>query len=109
MLSFNQAYARLNRVSLLGDWSLLTSRTPSSTVSGSTLPIAILIYETQGLTAAVLFDIVLGTFTQWQTLCGKLVGMLYASCLFVCSDGLCCRSQFWMRRTSISSTAMHPG
>ncbi|KAJ7255110.1 hypothetical protein B0H12DRAFT_1323296 [Mycena haematopus] len=26
-----------------------------------------------GLTAAVLFDIVLGTFTQWQTACGKLV------------------------------------
>ncbi|KAJ7729060.1 hypothetical protein DFH07DRAFT_969608 [Mycena maculata] len=25
------------------------------------------------LTAAVLFDIVLGTFTQWQTVCGKLV------------------------------------
>lgn len=27
-----------------------------------------------GLTAAVLFDIVLGAFTQWQTVCGKLVG-----------------------------------
>ncbi|KAJ7360776.1 hypothetical protein DFH08DRAFT_1073958 [Mycena albidolilacea] len=26
-----------------------------------------------GLTAAVLFDIVLGAFTQWQTVCGKLV------------------------------------
>jgi hypothetical protein len=27
-----------------------------------------------GLTAAVLFDAVLGAFTQWQTVCGKLVG-----------------------------------
>ncbi|KAJ7735542.1 hypothetical protein DFH07DRAFT_905815 [Mycena maculata] len=26
-----------------------------------------------GLTASVLFDIVLGAFTQWQTVCGKLV------------------------------------
>ncbi|KAF7328522.1 p-loop containing nucleoside triphosphate hydrolase protein [Mycena venus] len=26
-----------------------------------------------GVTAAVLFDIVLGAFTQWQTVCGKLV------------------------------------
>ncbi|KAJ7914991.1 hypothetical protein B0H13DRAFT_1711751 [Mycena leptocephala] len=26
-----------------------------------------------GLTAGVLFDIVLGVFTQWQTMCGKLV------------------------------------
>ncbi|KAF7342598.1 p-loop containing nucleoside triphosphate hydrolase protein [Mycena sanguinolenta] len=28
---------------------------------------------TIGLTAGVLFDIVLGVFTQWQTVCGKLV------------------------------------
>jgi hypothetical protein len=34
-----------------------------------------------GLTAAVLFDIVLGTFTQWQTVCGKLVGALEPSFL----------------------------
>ncbi|KAJ7792075.1 hypothetical protein B0H14DRAFT_2534533 [Mycena olivaceomarginata] len=39
-----------------------------------------------GLTAAVLFDIVLGTFTQWQTVCGKLVVLDEAHKYLVNSD-----------------------
>ncbi|KAJ7185119.1 hypothetical protein GGX14DRAFT_627787 [Mycena pura] len=38
------------------------------------------------LTAGVLFDIVLGTFTQWQTLCGKLVVLDEAHKYLVNSD-----------------------
>jgi len=38
------------------------------------------------LTAAVLFDIVLGAFTQWQTLCGKLVVLDEAHKYLVNSD-----------------------
>ncbi|KAJ7691505.1 hypothetical protein B0H14DRAFT_3664386 [Mycena olivaceomarginata] len=45
-----------------------------------------------GLTAAVLFDIVLGVFTQWQTVCGKIVGAFGASRLCLYSDLLCLRS-----------------
>jgi hypothetical protein len=36
---------------------------------------------TLGLTAAMLFDIALGVFTQWQTVCGKLVGAFGANIL----------------------------
>jgi hypothetical protein len=63
-----------------------------------------------GLTATVLFDIVLGVFTQWQTVCGKIVGMFDRSLFCDCFDsgGLCRRSQFWMRHTNISSTAIQP-
>ncbi|KAJ7697496.1 hypothetical protein B0H14DRAFT_3655855, partial [Mycena olivaceomarginata] len=39
-----------------------------------------------GLTAAVLFDTVLGTFTQWQTVCGKLVVLDEAHKYLVNSD-----------------------
>ncbi|KAJ7289824.1 hypothetical protein C8J57DRAFT_1706489 [Mycena rebaudengoi] len=39
-----------------------------------------------GLKAAVLFDIVLGTFTQWQTVCGKLVVLDEAHKYLVNSD-----------------------
>ncbi|KAJ6577807.1 hypothetical protein B0H19DRAFT_1062386 [Mycena capillaripes] len=39
-----------------------------------------------GLTAAVLFDIVLGAFTQWQTFCGKLVVLDEAHKYLVNSD-----------------------
>ncbi|KAJ6577804.1 hypothetical protein B0H19DRAFT_1370886 [Mycena capillaripes] len=39
-----------------------------------------------GLTAAVLFDIVLGAFAQWQTLCGKLVVLDEAHKYLVNSD-----------------------
>ncbi|KAJ7080294.1 hypothetical protein C8R44DRAFT_70625 [Mycena epipterygia] len=39
-----------------------------------------------GLTATVLFDIVLGAFTQWQTVCGKLVVLDEAHKYLVNSD-----------------------
>ncbi|KAJ7782167.1 hypothetical protein B0H14DRAFT_3893911 [Mycena olivaceomarginata] len=39
-----------------------------------------------GLTASVLFDIVLGTFIQWQTVCGKLVVLDEAHKYLVNSD-----------------------
>ncbi|KAJ7854277.1 hypothetical protein B0H14DRAFT_764145 [Mycena olivaceomarginata] len=39
-----------------------------------------------GLTAGVLFDIVLGVFTQWQTVCGKLVVLDEAHKYFVNSE-----------------------
>ncbi|KAJ7124629.1 hypothetical protein C8R43DRAFT_1240942 [Mycena crocata] len=39
-----------------------------------------------GLTAAILFDIVLGTFTQWKTTCGKLVVLDEAHKYLVNSD-----------------------
>ncbi|KAJ7875723.1 hypothetical protein B0H14DRAFT_3547050, partial [Mycena olivaceomarginata] len=39
-----------------------------------------------GLTAAVLFDAVLGAFTQWQTVCGKLVALDEAHKYLVNSD-----------------------
>ncbi|KAJ6457625.1 hypothetical protein C8R45DRAFT_563581 [Mycena sanguinolenta] len=39
-----------------------------------------------GVTAGVLFDIVLGTFTQWQTSCGKLVVLDEAHKYLVNSD-----------------------
>ena len=61
-------------------WYLLISRIPSSTVSiqhHHALVRTSLFLSYSGLTAGVLFDIVLGLFMQWQSANGKIVGMSY--------------------------------
>ncbi|KAJ7255136.1 hypothetical protein B0H12DRAFT_1233206 [Mycena haematopus] len=63
-----------------------------------------------GFTAAVLFDIVLETFTQWKTASGKLVSASEAPYMYIqtFSNKRSLRSQYWTSRTSTSSTANQP-
>ncbi|KAK6971319.1 p-loop containing nucleoside triphosphate hydrolase protein [Favolaschia claudopus] len=75
------------RLSLLDAFIGLTARKVNSYFSaGDVVLVDLTDPFLDGLTASVLFDIVLGTFTQWETPCGKLVVLDEAHKYLVNSD-----------------------
>ncbi|KAK7035580.1 p-loop containing nucleoside triphosphate hydrolase protein [Favolaschia claudopus] len=75
------------RLNLLDAFIGLTARKVSSYFSaGGVVLVDLTDPFLDGLTASVLFDIVLGTFTQWETPCGKLVVLDEAHKYLVNSD-----------------------